>query len=70
MEIYDLKKNPKQDKDLSSDFPEIAKKIDKIMKKEHTPSEVWLSPGETAEEFKARMAKLGIGERPKNVADF
>ena len=70
LEIYDLKKNSQQDKDLSADFPNIAKKIDEIMKREHTPSDVWLSPGETAEAFKARMAKLGISERPKNVADF
>ncbi len=70
LEIYDLVKNPKQDKDLSADYPDIAKKIDGIMKAEHTISDVWPSPGESDEEFKHRMAQLGIPERPKNVADF
>ena len=70
LEIYDLNKNPNQDKDLSVEFPDITEKIDEIMKSEHTPSDVWLSPGETSEQFKARMEKLGIKERPKNVADF
>jgi arylsulfatase A-like enzyme len=70
LEIYDLKNNPEQDKDLSAEFPEIAQKIEEIMKSEHSPSDVWPSPGETKEQFKQRMAKLGIPERPKNVADF
>ncbi|MCK5209672.1 MAG: hypothetical protein KAQ79_16670, partial [Cyclobacteriaceae bacterium] len=70
LEIYDLKKNPKQDKDLSNEFPDIAGKIDEIMKAEHTPSDVWPSPGESDEEFKQRLAQLGISERPKNIADF
>ena len=70
LEIYDLKKNPKQDRDLTAEYPDIAKKIDGIMKAEHTPSDVWPSPGETDEEFKQRLTQLGIQERPKNVADF
>lgn len=70
LEIYDLAKNPKQDKDLTAEYPDIARNIDGIMKTEHTPSDVWPSPGETEEAFKERLAKLGIPERPKNVADF
>lgn len=70
LEIYDLAKNPEQDKDLSNEYPDIAGKIDEIMKAEHTPSDVWPSPGESDEEFKQRLTQLGIPERPKNVADF
>lgn len=70
LEIYDLAKNPEQDKDLSAEYPEVASKIDGIMKKEHTPSDVWPSPGETDEAFKQRLNELGIPARPKNVADF
>jgi arylsulfatase A-like enzyme len=72
LEIYDLEKNPEQNQDLASEFPDIAKKIDEIMEREHTPSDVWPSPGETEEEFKQRMVQLGITEkdRPLNVADF
>jgi arylsulfatase A-like enzyme len=70
LEIYDLLKNPGQDTDLSSEYPEIAQKIDEIMKREHSPSDVWPSPGETEAEFNQRMIQLGINDRPKNVADF
>ncbi|MDX1285601.1 MAG: arylsulfatase, partial [Draconibacterium sp.] len=37
LEIYDLEKNPEQDTDLSTDFPEIAERINEIMQTEHTP---------------------------------
>ncbi len=72
LEIYDLEENPEQDKDLYSEFPDVAKKIDEIMKREHTPSDVWPSPGETDEAFSERMVSLGITaeDRPENVADF
>ncbi|NQU51511.1 MAG: arylsulfatase [Bacteroidetes bacterium] len=70
LEIYDLEKNPEQDKDLSAEFPGIAKKIDEIMKTEHTPSDAFPGPEESDEEFKQRMIKQGVPERPKNVADF
>lgn len=70
LEIYDLVNNPKQDKDLSSEQPDLAKKIDEIMKREHTPSDVWPSPGESDETFKRRLAELGVPERPKNIAEF
>ena len=70
LEIYDLEKNPEQDKDLSGEHPQIADKIAEIMKNEHTPSDVWPSPGESEEEFKQRMIDEGIGERPENIAEF
>lgn len=70
LEIYDLVKNPEQDIDLSADRQDIAQKIDEIMKKEHTPSDVWPSPGESEDDFKKRMIAQGVPERPKNVADF
>ena len=70
LEIYDLENNPSQDKDLSKQVPEITKMIDDIMISEHTPSDVWPSPGESVEAFKLRMKKQGLAERPKNIADF
>jgi arylsulfatase A-like enzyme len=72
LEVYDLQENPAQDKDLSADYPDIARKIDEIMVAEHTPSDVWPSPGESDEAFMQRMAGLGItaDDRPQNVADF
>jgi len=72
LEIYDLQKNPAQDQDLSAEYPGIAKRIDEIMVAEHTPSDVWPSPGESDEAFMQRMAGLGVtaADRPKNVADF
>ena len=42
------------------------------MKAEHSPSDVWPSPGESEEAFKLRMAQLGITEkdRPKNISEY
>ena len=70
LEVYNLKENPEQDNDLSAQYADIAKKIDEIMKSEHSPSDVWPSPGETDKQFKQRMTELGIEERPENVAEF
>ena len=70
LEIYDLIKNPEQDVDLSGEYPEVAAQIKEIMASEHTPSDVWPSPGETDAEFRERLAQLGIPERPDNVAEY
>jgi len=70
LEIYNLKENPEQDKDLSDQYPDITEKMNEIMKNEHAPSDVWPSPGESQEEFKRRMVAMGIGDRPENVAEF
>jgi arylsulfatase A-like enzyme len=72
LELYDLIKNPKMDNELSAQYPEIAKKINEIMKTEHTSSDAFPSPGETKEAFKMRMAQLGITEkdRPKNISEY
>ena len=70
LEVYDLIKNPEQDKDMSAEYPDVAQKIEEIMREQHVPSDVWPSPGESQDEFQKRMTALGIGERPKNVADF
>lgn len=70
LEVYDLEENPDLDNDLSSIHPDIARKIDETMKRSHTPSDVWPSPGETEEDFKERLAQLGVEARPKNVAEF
>ena len=72
LEVYDLDKNPGQDVDVASENPEIARKMEEIMKAEHIPSDVWPSPGESEAAFQERMARLGIssGERPRNIADF
>ncbi len=72
LELYDLDKNPEQDINLSAKYPEITRRIDQNRKAEHTPSDVWPSPGESEEAFKQRMAQLGITvqERPINAGDF
>ena len=70
LEIYDLEKNPEQDKDLSAEYPEIAQTINQIMKSEHTPSDAFPGPQESDEEFAERMKKEGIPERPANIAEF
>ncbi len=72
LEIYDLENNPEQDTDLSEKYPEIYSKIDEIMQSEHTPSDVFLLPGESNDEYKIRMKSLGVTEenRPDNAGNF
>lgn len=70
LEIYDLEKNPEQNNDLSKQFPEIVKRIDEIMKTEHSPGNACPDPQETDEAFAKRMISEGVPKRPNNVADF
>jgi len=72
LQLFNLVSDPGQDNDLSARHPEVAGKILEIMASEHSPSDVWPSPGETPEAFKLRMEQLGITpkDRPENVADF
>lgn len=69
-ELYDLDTDPAQSIDLSDRFPDIIKEIEEIMIKEHTPSDVWPSPGETEEDFTSRLKKLNVPERPDNVSRY
>ena len=34
----------------------------------HIPSDIWPSPGETHEEFEARLKKANVPERPNNIS--
>ncbi len=68
VELYDLISDPQQSKNLSNKNPDIVKKMDEIMRKAHTPSDVWPSPGETPEQFKKRLKQNNIPERPNNLA--
>ncbi len=70
LEVYNLQKDPQQNKDISSQYPIITKRINKIMKAEHTPSDVWPSPGETKKEFQKRLEELGVNKRPDNFSLF
>lgn len=70
IELYDLISDPQQSTDLSNSFANIVKKIEQIMHKAHTPSNVWPSPGETPEEFKKRLKDSNIPERPNNIGIF
>jgi len=70
VELYDLISDPQQSKDLSSDYPDIVKKMEEIMAESHTPSDVWPSPGETQEAFAKRLKDNNIPERPDNVSNY
>ena len=69
-ELYNLIENPEQNRNVAAANPEITNRILQIMKTEHSPSDVWPSPGESDEEFIARLAKLGVEEKPENIAEF
>jgi hypothetical protein len=72
LELYDVIENPDMNKDLSSQYPAIARKISEIMKTEHSPSDAFPGPGETKKAFKQRMTLLGVAEedRPNNVSEY
>lgn len=70
VELYDLPADPQQSNDLSDQFPGIAERMSDIMDEAHIPSDVWISPGETEEEFQQRLEENMIPERPENVALF
>jgi arylsulfatase A-like enzyme len=70
MELYDLNSDPQQMNDLSSNFPEIVKKMEEYMRKSHMPSDVWPSPGETQEKFLKRLKENNVPARPENIALF
>ena len=69
-ELYDLISDPQQSADLSSQFPDITRKMEGFMAKSHTPSDVWLSPGETQKEFAQRLKENNIPERPVNISEY
>jgi len=69
-ELYDLISDPQQSDDISSQFPDITKKMEEIMAKSHTPSDVWPSPGETQKEFAQRLKEKNIPERPVNISEY
>ncbi|HBE40185.1 MAG TPA: hypothetical protein DDW27_03110 [Bacteroidales bacterium] len=70
VKLFDLLADPQQSKDLSDDYPDIVKKMEKIMAESHETSDVWISPGETEEAFAARMKLNNIPERPNNVSNY
>jgi len=70
VELYDLVSDPQQSNDLSINFPDIVKKMEDIMSKSHSPSDVWPSPGETKEEFVKRLKVNNIPERPNNLSVY
>ncbi len=70
IELYDLIADPQQSKDQSILYPEIVKKIEKIMSESHTPSDVWPSPGEKQDDFAKRLKDNKIPERPNNISNY
>ncbi|RUA12174.1 MAG: N-acetylgalactosamine-6-sulfatase, partial [Flavobacteriia bacterium] len=40
IELYNLKDDPTEEKDVSGEHPDIVQEIEKIMKREHTPAEL------------------------------
>ena len=70
LEIYNLIENPEQNNDLSEKYPDVAEKIDKIMLREHTPSDAFPGPGESDADFQERIRISGTPEREKNAGLF
>ncbi|BDS07595.1 N-acetylgalactosamine-6-sulfatase [Oceaniferula spumae] len=41
IELYDLAKDREEQNDLATEHPELVKRMEEIMKKEHSPSPIW-----------------------------
>jgi len=67
VELYDLLRDPQQKKDLAAEHAKTAARALQIMQQEHTPSEVWPSPGESNEQYQLRLKKLGVNSYPVNI---
>jgi len=70
VELFDLSSDPGQSVSLSREFPDIVRRMEEIMQKSHTPSDVWPSPGETPEQFAKRLKENNIPERHANASDY
>jgi arylsulfatase A-like enzyme len=70
IELYDLITDPKQSNDLSGSQPDVIRKMEDIMTKSHTPSDVWPSPGESPEQFAKRLKDNNIPEGPNNLSRY
>jgi arylsulfatase A-like enzyme len=70
IQLFNLKKDPQQIKDLSKQFPGVIEEIKSFMNESHTQSDFVPSPGENQQEFQLRINRLGIPERPKNAGLF
>jgi arylsulfatase A-like enzyme len=70
VELYDLVADPKQSRDESAANPAVAAHIKEIMIREHTPSDVWPSPGESKEAFAKRLKDAGVPARPNNLSTY
>ncbi len=66
VELYDLSKDPRQEKNIASEHSELSAKILRWMTESHSPSEVWPSPGESKAAFEQRLKDWGVPERPNN----
>lgn len=55
--LYLVEEDTYGERDLSLVFPEVVKKMENIMDIEHSPHEWYWNPGETREEFNAKISK-------------
>ena len=67
VELYDLKSDPQQQNDVAAQHEKTAARALQIMQQEHTPSEVWPSPGESNKQYQQRLKKLGVDSYPVNI---
>lgn len=70
VELYDLSTDPQQSADLSARYPDIVHHIKAIIDKEHTPSDVWPSPGETPAAFQQRLKLHHVPKRENNLSTY
>jgi len=66
IELYHALDDPAQANDLATEKPEIASRVEDILREAHTPSLYVRSPGESSESWEERMRAAGV-HLPNNV---
>jgi arylsulfatase A-like enzyme len=67
VELYDLKTDPQQQKNVAADHWKLVRRIGQWMDESHSPSDVWPSPGEADKAFQTRLRAAGVRPREANI---
>jgi len=65
MELYDIVADPACTTDLAKSRPDVVKRIERIMKEAHTPSEWFIDPGDTPETIQAKKERASQHPMPQ-----
>jgi arylsulfatase A-like enzyme len=65
VELYDLSKDPAEKNNVAENHPDVAKQIDAVMTREHTPSKHYFTPEHAKDKNPNKPAKKGNKKKKK-----